>query len=107
MITVKNINQAIKFLTLIRNSTALMELINSNELLQNLEKMFGRFNTDYGNNIGELKYKFFTELFLNPEYFGKILKGEESIVNEIAVDFVLDKLYEILKEYSETKFDGD
>lgn len=103
MITTKNINQAIKFLTLIRNSTALMELINSQDLQDIFENTFGkRLDITTGSNLSEFKLIALSKAFINSE----ILQSE-SLQKELATDFVLDKLYDILKEYSETKFDED
>jgi len=103
-ITTDNINKIINILKLVRNSTALMELINGSEFMN-------VFNEDFAPellNKSDVKASVFYSLFLKPENFGRLLKGEiGDISKEFVVDYIFDKLYLVLKEYSENKFDED
>jgi len=108
MITINNINKVIDILKLVRNSTALMEFINSPHIKDNLEEILHqKLDIKTGDNLSKFKQEMFAKIFMQPEYFGKILSGTEDEYSEFALDFVLDKLYNVLKEYSETKFDEE
>lgn len=103
MITIKNINKIIDILKLVRNSTALMELVNSPDLQDIFENNFGkRISIDTGCNLSEFKLMALSRIFMNSE----IMK-DENLQKELAADFIFIKLYDILKEYSETKFDEE
>ena len=107
MITIKNINKIVDILKLVRNSTALMELINNPD--------FGNiFNKEIFNSKNISKYisnvKVYTlyKIFYESGYISKILDGNvEELSKEITIDYTLDTLYNVLKEYSETKFDEE
>ena len=107
MITIKNINKIIDILKLVRNSTALMDLINNPD--------FGNiFNKEIFNskNISKImsNAKVYTlyKIFYESGYISKILDGNvEELSKEITLDYTLDTLYHVLKEYSETKFDEE
>ena len=104
MITPKNIDYTIKLLKLVRNSTALMELINSKSFSENLNNIIGtKLSTKNKNNINEAKMYFLSNLIKNR--FDNL--DSESLSKEIATDFVFDKLYYVLKEYSEKDFSED
>ena len=104
MITPKNIDYIIKLLKLVRNSTALMELINSKGFSENLNNIIGtELSIENKSNVSEVKMYFLSNLINN----GFNNSDSESLSKEIATDFVLDKLYCILKEYSEKDFSED
>ena len=107
MITIKNINKVIDILKLVRNSTALMELINNPD--------FGNiFNKEIFNpknilkNISDTKVYTLYKIFYESGYISKILDGNvKELSKEITINYTLDTLYNVLKEYSETKFDEE
>ena len=107
MITIKNINKIIDILKLVRNSTALMELINNPDFGNIFNKKI--FNS---KNISKImsNTKVYTlyKIFYESGYISKILDGNvEELSKEITIDYTLDTLYHVLKGYSETKFDEE
>ena len=107
MITIKNINKIIDILKLVRNSTALMELINNPDFGNIFNKEI--FNSkNISKNISSVKVYTLYKIFYESGYISKILDGNvEELSKEITIDYTLDTLYNVLKEYSETKFDEE
>ena len=105
MITIKNINKIIDILKLVRNSSALMELINDTNFTSIFtEEIFNSENIS--NNIYDIKMYTLYKIFHEHRYLSKILDNNvKEISNELAIEYTLDTLYCVLKEYSETKFD--
>jgi len=107
MITINNINKIIDILKLVRNSTALMELINNPDFSNIFNKEI--FNS---KNMSKIMYnaKVYTlyKMFYKSGYISKILDGNvKELSKEITINYTLDTLYHVLKEYSETKFDEE
>jgi len=107
MVTIKNINKVIDILKLVRNSTALMELINNPDFGNIFNKQI--FNSkNILKNISDVKMYTLYKIFYESGYMSKILDGNvEELSKEITIDYTLDTLYNVLKEYSETKFDEE
>lgn len=107
MVTIKNINKIIDILKLVRNSTALMELINNPDFGNIFNKEI--FNSkNILNNMSNVKMYALYKIFNKSGYISKILDGNvEELSKEITIDYTLDTLYHVLKEYSETKFDEE
>ena len=104
MITPKNIDYTIKLLKLIRSSTALIELINSKDFSENLNNIIGtELSIENKSNVSEAKMYLLSNLIKN----GFDNLDDKNLSKEIAIDFVLDKIYCILKEYSEKDFSED
>lgn|SRR5574344_907210 len=107
MITIKNINKIIDILKLVRNSTALMELINDTNFASIFTKeIFNPENISNNINISDLKMYTLYKIFTESGYMNKILDNNtKELSGELAIEYTLDTLYCVLKEYSETKFD--
>lgn len=105
MITIKSINKIINILKLVRNSSALMELINDTNFTSIFNKEI--FNSEnILKNMSNPKIYTLYKIFYESGYISKILDGNvKELSSEIAIEYTLDTLYCVLKEYSETKFD--